>query len=412
MRQTGSREPIPDRGEVAFGLDEIFYSRTDQRGVIRAGNSVFRRVSGHDWKDLIGAPHKIIRHPDMPRAVFWLLWQTIQGGQPIAAYVKNRARDGRHYWVFAVVLPIEGGFLSVRIKPSTPLFATMRAEYKTLRAREHDENLSPEASAALLLARLGELGFSGYADFMSRALSQELAARDAASGRARCERLAEIEAVSDSLGAAAREQRDLIRTFGALKSVPTNIRILANRLEPAGGPITAISENYKTASGEIVTRLNSFAGQQDNLCDRMGRVVGDAVFLMGCAEVQSELVRQFRAEAGTPGPGDSAAEMATLTALEAACNTRARTGLAEAMRVARTLSQASNDLRRMVAGLDSIRVMGRVECGRLTTGGESLSSMIEDLAIYHSTIKDRLEAIIRLSERIHFGAERYASRAA
>ncbi|TCM75466.1 PAS domain-containing protein [Rhodovulum steppense] len=412
MDQTAGREAIADLGEVEFGIDEIFYSRTDDRGVIRAGNSVFQRISGHDWPALIGAPHKIIRHPDMPRAVFWLLWQTIQGGSPVAAYVKNRSRDGRHYWVFAVVLPVEGGFLSVRIKPSDPLFAAVRAEYETLRARERYEKLSPEASATILLSRLKELGFANYGDFMAQSLGRELAMRDAASGEERCDRLDDLEAIREGLIAAAQEQHELIRTFGALKSVPTNIRILANRLEPVGGPITAISENYKTASTEIVARLGAFAGQDDNLCDRMARVVSEAVFLIGCTEVQSELVRQFRAEAGSPGHGDPLAEMATLTALEAQCKERARAGLVEAMRVARSLSQASLDLRRMVLGLDSIRVMGRVECGRLSAGGESLAGMIEQLETYHNTLKDRLEAIVRLSDRIHGGAERYGTKAA
>ncbi|GAA0290128.1 PAS domain-containing protein [Rhodovulum strictum] len=409
MRQTGGREPIPDQGEVAFGIDEIFYSRTDGRGVIRAGNSVFRRISGHDWPDLIGAPHKIIRHPDVPRAVFWLLWQTIQGGAPVAAYVKNKARDGRHYWVFAVVLPIEGGFLSVRIKPSGPLFAAVQNEYEALCTRERAEKLHPEASAAILLARLAELGFASYGDFMAQALSNELAIRDTASGGVRCERLRTMEAVSESLTDASREQRGLTQTFGALKTVPTNIRILANRLEPVGGPITAISENYKIASTEIVSRLGAFAGADGNLCDRMARVVRDGVFLMGCAEVQSELVRQFRADNGACGPNDSGLEMAMLTDLEARCAERAREGLAEAIRMARMLSRTSQDLRRMVLGLDSIRVMGRVECGRLTAGAESLGGLIEQLETYHTAIKDRLESIIQLSDRIRSGAERYAA---
>ncbi|KDB05361.1 hypothetical protein U879_02085 [Defluviimonas sp. 20V17] len=84
----------PNAGEAPFAIHEIFYSRTDPRGVIQSGNDVFQRVADYPWDRLIGAPHKVIRHPDMPRAVFWLLWQTIQQGRPIGAYVKNRHPTG------------------------------------------------------------------------------------------------------------------------------------------------------------------------------------------------------------------------------------------------------------------------------------------------------------------------------
>jgi aerotaxis receptor len=73
--------------EALFHLSELFYSRTDERGVIEAGNSVFQRVAGHEWDDLIGAPHKIIRHSDMPKGVFQLMWDTLKDGQPMGAYV-------------------------------------------------------------------------------------------------------------------------------------------------------------------------------------------------------------------------------------------------------------------------------------------------------------------------------------
>lgn len=92
--------------EVPFTFEELFFSRTNWRGVILAGNSVFQRVSLYSWDELIQKPHNVIRHPDMPKGVFWLLWDTIKKGEPVGAYVKNRAKDGRYYWVFAIVTPI------------------------------------------------------------------------------------------------------------------------------------------------------------------------------------------------------------------------------------------------------------------------------------------------------------------
>ncbi|PTW49636.1 MULTISPECIES: PAS domain-containing protein [Rhodovulum] len=398
----------PETGEVPFALQEIFYSRTDSRGVIRAGNAVFKRISGHDWPGLIGAPHRIIRHPDMPRAVFWLFWQTIQSGRPIGAYVKNLAKDGRYYWVFAVVMPMDDGYLSVRIKPSGPLFPAVQAEYRALRARELADKLSPEDSAALLLERLTALGFPSYEDFMAQALGQELAQR-ASVGSDGGTRLAALDKVIASLTAATREQGALIQTFEALQSIPTNMRIFAARLEPVGGPITAISDNYKVASAEIIAQLHSFAGQDGNLCDRLARVVGDAVFMLAAAEVQSDLLRQFRNEKEPLGPADRDEELALLGAMQARCTAKARADLHEALAAAATMSQTSRDLRRVVLGLDSIRVMGRVECGRLAAGGEGLAATIDQLETFHADIRARLEALIELSEQIRAGATRYAA---
>ncbi len=95
----------PTGVERSFGDDEIIVSKTDTKGILYYANDVFVRVSGYTEQELIGQPHSIIRHPDMPRAVFKLLWDTIVSGHEIFAYVNNLAKDGAHYWVFAHVTP-------------------------------------------------------------------------------------------------------------------------------------------------------------------------------------------------------------------------------------------------------------------------------------------------------------------
>ena len=71
-------------GESFFGFDELIFSRTDQRGVIVSGNTVFQRMCERPWTDLIGAPHRLIRHPDMPRGFFYLFWGLLKQGLPAA----------------------------------------------------------------------------------------------------------------------------------------------------------------------------------------------------------------------------------------------------------------------------------------------------------------------------------------
>jgi PAS domain S-box-containing protein len=97
--------PEPTTREVTFSPDEIIVSKTDLKGRITYANGVFARVSCYSRAELMGAPHSLIRHPDMPRAVFKLLWDRLGAEQEVFAYVKNLNKHGDFYWVFAHVTP-------------------------------------------------------------------------------------------------------------------------------------------------------------------------------------------------------------------------------------------------------------------------------------------------------------------
>ncbi|WP_040849396.1 PAS domain-containing protein, partial [Nitrospirillum viridazoti] len=106
MRDTG---PMTSR-EVELREGELLVSRTDPSGRITYANRAFIRVSGFSHEELIGAPHNLVRHPDMPKAAFADLWATIRAGRPWDGLVKNRTKGGDHYWVRANVTPVmEGG---------------------------------------------------------------------------------------------------------------------------------------------------------------------------------------------------------------------------------------------------------------------------------------------------------------
>jgi len=91
--------------EIVLGEDTLIVSKTDIHGKITYVNRTFIEISRYPEDRLLGAPHSVIRHPDMPRCVFKLLWDTVGAGQEIFAYVINRASDGDHYWVMAHVTP-------------------------------------------------------------------------------------------------------------------------------------------------------------------------------------------------------------------------------------------------------------------------------------------------------------------
>ena len=93
-------KPTPIDEEIVLDPKRYIVSETDAKGKITYCNDYFMEVSGYTKEELIGMPHSIVRHPDMPKVVFKLLWETISKGKNINAVVKNLAKDGRYYWIF------------------------------------------------------------------------------------------------------------------------------------------------------------------------------------------------------------------------------------------------------------------------------------------------------------------------
>ena len=109
--------------EYLFPEDSIIITKTNLKGKITFVSPDFISISGYSEEELIGKPHNLIRHPDMPKAAFKDLWDTIEKGLPWNGYVKNRRKNGDYYWVEATVTPIRengkiNGYMSVRKKPS------------------------------------------------------------------------------------------------------------------------------------------------------------------------------------------------------------------------------------------------------------------------------------------------------
>jgi len=144
----------PSGVERTFGRDEIIVSKTDPQGRITYANDVFCRMAAMSEAEILGQPHNVIRHPDMPRGVFGLLWETIQRGEDIFAYVVNLAADGSHYWVLAHVTPTVDasgritGYHSNRRNPDRSSVAEIQGLYALLLAEEGRHGGAVAAAAA------------------------------------------------------------------------------------------------------------------------------------------------------------------------------------------------------------------------------------------------------------------------
>lgn len=159
----------PTNKEFEFPQNQIIVSKTDLKGRITYGNEVFIQMSGYQENELLGTPHSILRHPDMPKIIFKLLWETIQSGNEINAYVKNLRKDGGFYWVLANVTPSFDkhdkiiGYFSVRRKPKRTTLEIISNLYKELLKIEKSQGT--EASMKHITNILDKKGVS-YEEFI------------------------------------------------------------------------------------------------------------------------------------------------------------------------------------------------------------------------------------------------------
>jgi PAS domain S-box-containing protein len=163
----------PTSVEKVMREGDFIVSMTDLKGLITYGNRIFIEYSGYSEAELLGAQHNIVRHPDMPRGMFKLLWDKIQNKEECFAYVKNMAKDGSFYWVFSNVTPVFDpagnvtGYFSVRRKPNQSGIKTMSEIYRRMLDEENRASAAnaPAASIRVLTDILKEKGLS-YEEFI------------------------------------------------------------------------------------------------------------------------------------------------------------------------------------------------------------------------------------------------------
>ena len=165
---------VPTGIERSLTNDSYIVSKTDPKGKITYANRIFMEISGYREPDLLGVQHNILRHPDMPRGAFKLMWDTISAGKECFVYVINLCRNGDHYWVLANVTPDYDeagnitGYFSVRrlpklevVKALIPVYAQMVEEEKRVGAKD-----AIEASQAILMNIIKEAGHDSYETFI------------------------------------------------------------------------------------------------------------------------------------------------------------------------------------------------------------------------------------------------------
>ncbi len=365
----------------------------------------------------------------MPRAVFKLLWDYLESGRPIAAYVKNMAADGCYYWVVATVVPVTGGYLSVRFKPAAPLFEIIRTVYAELRQIEIQHEArggsGKKDGMAASTARLGEIlvasGFASYDDFMAAMLKAESQVR--AGGRAtlpfrRSAPRADEGGLPGILNACHTVERFLDGVFGQLEAFTRLDRLLktqsdlvlafaehinltshnavaaAHHLQSEGATLTVIAHAMGAHASDSVKSITELRGE----INRTGQSLTDVSVRTCIARTQVEMAIAFAHELqqggqNAEGVGDVGASLRLLAECLDAGATHAMTALRDLASRLNQLSDRLSGMQDALRSLEMVQVAARIESARI--GRASLfGSLFADVAERVSTARSDVTTFV------------------
>ena len=382
--------------EVEFKIDELFFSRTDDRGIIQSGNSIFQRVSEYSWEEMINAPHKIVRHPEMPRTVFWILWDRLKRGKPVGAYVKNRSKSGGHYWVYAMVTPIEDGYLSVRMKPTSAYLPIVKKIYTQILADEARPDFEFEEGVSLLQNALADHGLRDYNHFMATTVVAETKARDEElnlNHRQNFDSLSQlVTASSRMLGRSADVKND----FNRIRGFPINLRIQSGKFSSVAKLFGVISDDYNRFCQGIESHLTEFTNRSVKVADQLA----EAVFLVCTSRYQEEVAKIFEREADHEDDDGNATEIDLLRRQAEEFSQTTAEAILRCEEGARSFNQISSDVGWLLGGLDLVRILGTAETSRIGDRGQTLQKMMSEAERFQEQIKTHLDDLRSLNKTV------------
>lgn len=402
--------------EADFALDELFFSKTDFKGRIESGNQVFVRVSEYSNEEILGRPHNIIRHQDMPRSVFKLFWSYLQSNRPIAAFVKNKSKTGRYYWVFAMAFPMTDGYLSIRLKPTSVFLGEVQKIYAELVSRE-STGLSMEQSEGLLLSELHKRGFASYDAFMTRALLEEMKSRDqlllhferktSPATVDRSERVGDMREASGKCTKAARTAFDLADSLNQrfsrnnqaqsisdicreVQMVTTNLTISAAKLGEAGKTLSVVSKNLERLALEIDESSREF----DEIFANFSVAASRMYFSMATSRLQIEMMNHLIVETQSPDQEEFLLKNCHLLKNLISANFADVEETAKKLiKENKSLNRSINMLSKVTAGMDVICVVGKIEMARVKEFSSALESLLADMENLTASFKKTLRSI-------------------
>ena len=299
-----NNQPVTQR-ERTFPAQQRLISTTDAKGVITYCNDAFVEISGFSHDELLRAPHNLVRHPDVPAAVFAHMWSTLKQGLPWMGIVKNRCKSGDHYWVNAYVTPVfDGnqviGYESVRVKPTAEQIRRAEALYQRINqgkpAIPRRDKWLPVLQDWLPFILVSQLSFligvwlnSHWGFALAAALSVPLGLLGLSwqqRGLKRLLRLAEqttsdpliAQMYTDSRGAQARLEMSILSQEARLKTCLTRLQDTAEHLNDQAAQSNTLAHNsssglerQRVETEQVATAVNQMAATTQEVASHVQR---------------------------------------------------------------------------------------------------------------------------------------------
>lgn len=358
-----------------FSLDDLFFSRTDTRGVIQSGNTVFQRVSEFDWDGLLKAPHKIVRHPEMPKGVFQLIWDTLKSGEPTGGYIQNKRKVGDPYWVFAYITPVTDGYLSVRLKPSSDEFQKIAPLYAELLEYENDDDVTPELSKKRLIEMLKDLGFDDYKQFFYQSLVRELNSRNTLLGRPPNGPVQQLAKILETWGKVTELCMRIDTRYTEISETAQNLQIQAVRLGERGKSLAVIAEQFQQTATALQKSLSEFLNESQAVTS----YVEESAFGAGASRILDELRLDFDVHSVLKDEAGTAHERDVLDTVAAIYSDNARKALENLRNQVLQFNSVSLSVTQHITSLTVTRVMCEIETAPLGKEYSGITGAIQAL---------------------------------
>lgn len=381
-------------GDVHLRDDTVFFAKSDKAGKIVAACEGFVRACGRPLEDVVGQPFSMLRHPDVPRGVFHAFWERLKSGASACCYIRNADYRGRGGWALLCALPSKNGYLGIYLTANAHTFAEITPLYEDLVDRERG-GATAQDSARSFIAGLRDLGYSDLPAFQSCALAAEYECRMAALKSDLPTAQKNLRVMAGSIDDVQAETAEMTEAFNDIRTVPMNMRIIASRLENAGGPISAISVNYSQMLDDMSAWVHTFVEGEECAFERIRQKIQAAQF-NGFA---SKLLFDLGAQSHHQAEGDAATQglLEEIAALEPVFRDETRDALqnleVESVRFGRSVL----DMKRYVTGLSSTRMMCKIESAALSERGTALGGIVEQLDHCQTEIEKRLNRIVELN---------------
>ncbi|WP_340103505.1 PAS domain-containing protein [Rhodohalobacter sp. 8-1] len=423
--------PTPINRESRFEYNELFFSITDQKSTITYANDVFVRISKYNADNIVGQLHKLIRHPDMPRSVFYEFWDHLKKDKPVAAYVKNMSKDGSYYWVMALAFPCDGGYLSVRLKPGSDLFNKIKDIYKTVLDHERkqesisDKKTAMRSSHALFVTELKNIGFSSYDEFMWNALQSEMENRESILESTGDANKRTGEYIPDELLEVEKILRELVLALGQLRQIHTSLVGHSDYILKLSRSVLLLSKNAQISSAKLDQQDRSLSVVAEKMGDQsmdgethliemqknifgLSELIGKLNFNIISSKLQAEMTKHFLEEINGPDTETSDQLITQSKALGLLYDAfipkidSISSNLGKLPEALKHLLTGVREIERFLLVLRFIHIKGKVEIARMNDESNSFSNTFQELIDEVNSAEQRLEKlgdIIRTHEK-------------